>query len=205
MRIIGGRFRGTAQDIRITLSTRSSPQIMNLVAAQNFDLGFCDTPQGGLHSELVQDETTFCDCLCAMSVGHPLADRDSISAQDLDGEPMGVLPPGHSSFRNTQLAFEKSGAELNVSVDAQYFLPLLHFVEAGQICAIVDPLSAESYCRMKGEQGRIRFVRFTPAVPFGYSLVTPRQSPPSLLVQEFASRWRAFVDEIIASTRQQAE
>jgi len=98
---------------------------------------------------------------------------------------------------NTQSAFDKCNAVFNVHVDSQYFLPLFHFVEARQICAVVDPLSAKSYLLQKGESQRIRFSRFEPVVPFGYALLTPQSQPPSLLAQEFALRWQAYVDEIV--------
>lgn len=196
------RFTSNAPDIRITLSTRGSPQIPNLIAARNFDIGFCDLGVNdsiteNLPDELFQSVITTCDCLCAMPADHPLASRDVITASDLDGHPMGALQPGHSTVINTQSAFDKCNAVFNVHVDSQYFLPLFHFVEARQICAVVDPLSAKSYLLQKGESQKIRFSRFEPVVPFGYALLTPQSQPPSLLAQEFALRWQAYVDEIV--------
>ena len=200
------RFTRGALDIRVTLSTRSSPQILNLIAAQSFDIGFCDLGfRGSISdtwpSELFRNTTTVCECLCALPADHPLATRDKITAQDLDGQPMGALQPGHATVRDTQAAFDACGAQFNICVDAQYFLPLFHFVEAGQICAVVDPLSAESYLRQSGGRTSVRFLPFEPAVPFGYSLVTPQQRPPSVLAQQFATDWQDYVAQILEASK----
>lgn len=198
------RFTAAAPDVRVTLATRSSPQILNLIAAQSFDIGFCDmgfcdTPEGDAGRDLYDAETIFSECLCALPADHPLAGRERLHAADLDGQPMGVLQPDHSTHRDTRRAFESCGAAFKIRVDAQYFLPLFHFVEAGQACAVVDVLSAESYRRSRGATGRIRFVPFAPVVPFGYGVVTPRQRPLSVLARDFVSAWTGRVTSIIDS------
>ena len=200
------RFTAGMPDIRVTLSTRSSPQILNLIAAQNFDIGFCDLGARDSITENFPDElfrtvTVTCDCICALPADHPLASRQTITARDLDGQPMGALQLGHSTVTHTQAAFDHYGATFNVCVDAQYFLPLFHFVEARQICAVVDPLSAKSYLLQKGKESRIRFVKFEPAVPFGYTLVTPQRRPLSLLAQKFAAQWQSYVEHIVRPGR----
>ena len=201
------RFTHGTPEIRVTLSTRSSPQILNLIAAQSFDIGFCDLGAGDIMAKSLSDElfrsvTTTCDCVCALPADHPLAGREVITPGDLDGHPMGTLQPGHATVADTKAAFDTWGATFNLRVDAQYFLPLLHFVEAGQVCAIIDPLSAESYRRQKGEQAdAIRFVRFDPAVPFDYALITPQQHPPSLIAREFAEQWQTYVERVVNPQR----
>ena len=111
---------------------------------------------------------------------------------------MGLLSAGHPTHRDTRAAFDRAGVSIDPRVEAQYFIPLLRFVEAGQICTVLDPLSAESYRRMNGDTGRIWFARFEPAVPFGYSIVTPKQRPLSLLARDFVARWGQHVRGIIA-------
>lgn len=199
------RFSSGAPDVRITLSTRSSPQILNLIAAQSFDIGFCDLGLTDAITENLPDELcktvrVTCDCLCAVPRHHPLATYDKITAADLNGQPMGALQLGHATVTDTQNAFDACGAQFNVRVDAQYFIPLFHFVEAKQICAIVDPLSAKSYLLQKGHDPGIKFVKFEPAVPFGYALVTPLRRPPSLLAKAFAEEWLSYVQNSVDSS-----
>jgi DNA-binding transcriptional LysR family regulator len=199
------RFSSGAPDVRITLSTRSSPQILNLIAAQSFDIGFCDLGLTDAITENLPDELcktvrVTCDCLCAVPRHHPLATYDKITAADLNGQPMGALQLGHATVTDTQNAFDACDAQFNVRVDAQYFIPLFHFVEAEQICAIVDPLSAKSYLLQKGHDPGIKFVKFEPAVPFGYALVTPLRRPPSLLAKAFAEEWLSYVQNSVDSS-----
>lgn len=187
------RFIQDRPGVHVSLSTRSSPLVRNLIAAQTFDIGFCD-PSGASDTEtLYRNEEIHCNCVCAVSVDHPLADRPHITARDLDGLPMGALQPTHSTFRATANAFEQMGARFNIRIDTQYFLPLFHFVEAGQICSVVDVLSAVSYQNSSGEDQKIRFLPFLPEVPFGYSILSPAQRPLSRLAQEFVDQWRAWL------------
>ncbi|MCV2891133.1 LysR family transcriptional regulator [Ruegeria aquimaris] len=200
------RFKADAGDLNITLSTRSSPQIINLVAAQSFDVGFCDigfldTTEDNPQFGLFQSEIIMCNCLCALPLDHPLAGRPVVHARDLDGEKMGALAASHSTHRSTKKAFEQEGIQFDLSVEAQYFVPLLHFVEAGQICTILDPLSAETYRRMNQGKMRVSFARFEPAVPFGYSIVTPKYHPQSLITQQFVSKWSDYVNGVITAEK----
>lgn len=187
------RFIAETPGVNVSLSTRSSPQVRNLVAAQSYDFGFCDSTGATDKESLYLNEEITCNCVCAISVSHPLADHDVITAQDLDGTPMGALQPSHSTYRKTQKVFDSMGAAFKIRVDAQYFLPLYNFVEAGQICAIVDVLSAVSYLRSKGPDSGIKFLPFKPEVSFGYSILTPRQRPLSCLAEEFVNQWRDWV------------
>jgi DNA-binding transcriptional LysR family regulator len=185
--------------VQVTLSTRSSPQVRNLIAAQSFDIGFCDPTGATDMVSLYLNEEISSNCVCALSETHPLADRKLITAKDLDAAPMGALQPNHSTYRETAKAFEAMGSEFNIRIDTQYFLPLFNFVEAGQICSVVDVLSAISYLKSSGEKGKIKFLPFTPEVPFGYSILTPRQRPLSRLAEEFVAQWRAWIIQAIAT------
>lgn len=190
-------FISEKENVQVTLATRSSPQILSMVAAQSFDVGFCDIKIDQARRDLFESVHIDRDCVVALRQDHRLADSSSISAIDLDNEPMGTLHDGHRVYEDTERAFLQSGARFNVRVRAQFFMPLFHFIEAGQICAVVDVMSAESYRRLHGDRGVIRFADFTPSVPFDYSIVTPLQKPPSVLAQDFVFQWERFVRGIV--------
>ena len=190
-------FVDATPNVQVTFATRGSPQVRSLVAAQSFDLGFCDMSSTSDQDLLCNSENLFCKCLCALPIDHPLADRDVIRAEDLDGVPMGALQPSHSTYLETSKAFDECGAHFNIRIDTQYFIPLFHFVEAGQICAIVDVLSAESYLSNRGANSRIRFIPFQPTVPFGYSILTAYQTPMSRLAETFVTELRDYLEDII--------
>ena len=178
---------------------------MNLITGQGYDIGFSYVGMKVAMADELLDELfkmvrITCKCVCAVPRNHPFVSYTSISAADLDGQPMGTLQLGHATVTDTQKAFDKHGAQFNVRVDAQYFLPLFNFVEAEQICAIVDPLSAKSYLLQKGQKLGVKFVKFEPTVPFGYALVTPSRRPPSLLAKTFAENWLSYVRSIVDAT-----
>ena len=179
------RFVAEKPSVQVTLTTRSSPQILSMIAAQSYDVGFCDIKIDQDRRDLFEAVHIRRDCVVAVRKDHRLAGKPHISAADLDDEPMGTLHTGHRVYRDTERAFVLAGARFNVRVQAQFFLPLFHFIEANQICAVIDVMSAESYRRMHGDAGRIHFADFKPAVAFEYSILTPQQRPPSALAQEF--------------------
>ena len=69
-------------------------------------------------------------------------------------------------------------------------------VEAGSLCAVVDPLSAVSYRLYRGRESRIRFHPYRPAVPFGIGILTPVHKPRSRIARAFLP---ALKDDILAS------
>lgn len=191
------RFVAEKNNVQVTLATRSSPQILSMIAAQSYDVGFCDIKVDKARRDLFEAVHISRDCVVAMRKDHRLARETHINATDLDNEPMGTLHTGHRVYEDTERAFVRAGARFNVRVQAQFFLPLFHFIEAGQICAVVDVMSAQSYRRMHGEADKIHFAKFEPAVAFGYSIVTPQQRPPSVLAQEFVETWDKYVRSIL--------
>lgn len=192
-------FISDRPDVKVSMTTRSSPQIFNVIAAQTYDIGFCDVHKDYQQPDLYETRLVEGDCLVAIPNTHPLADRETIHARELDNEPLGTLNVEHSINESILTAFASANARPNVRIRTQFFFPLFHFIEAGQICAVVDPMSAQSYRQMHGERATIHFAKFEPSIPFAYAIVTPKQRPPSLLAQEFLDSWDSFVRTLIKS------
>ncbi|MFC3569346.1 LysR substrate-binding domain-containing protein [Paracoccus simplex] len=181
------RFLENRRDVRLTLLTRSSLQVRHLVATQKFDLGLADlsdhVPED---SNLLRFEPVTYDCVCALSEKDPLASRSVITPQDLAQRDIAALFAAHSTYGRTAEAFASHGVPFRPRFETQYFYPLLSFVEAGLACAVIDPLSAESYRLSRGDAGRVTFRPFRPAVPFTAAVVMPQHRPLSKLAQAFA-------------------
>ena len=58
---------------------------------------------------------------------------------------MAALTGDHSTTAHIKSAFRDAGAVFDIRFEAQYFIPLLTFVEQRLAHVIVDSLSAESY------------------------------------------------------------
>ncbi len=192
------RLTDGRDDIRVTIVTRSSPQVHQLISTQSYDLGIADlSADFDIKSQLVSARPTSSTCLCAVSANDPLAEKEVITPADLDGRPMATLHEKHSTYLDTQAAFQAAGAVFDVRYETQYFLPLLNFVELGLACAVVDMLSAQSYISYRGLGGEgIVFRPFEPAISVDFHILTPAHRPPSHLAAAFTQLWCDEVDRI---------
>jgi len=199
------QFVADNNDVKVTLTTRSSQQVQQMVATQNFDLGIADLGADKISDfNLVEADILNSTGVCAVPARDPLAQKTIISASDLDGMPMAVLQHTHSSHILTKATFDAAGATFNPRFEAQYFLPLFTFVEAGQAYAIVDKLSAESYRLYTRGEPEIVFRPYVPEVVLRFALLTPAHRPSSMLASSFAELWKETVariesDELLGS------
>lgn len=183
------RHFGGRDGVKCTLLSRSSDAVFQLVGSQQYDLGVADyDPAVATQSTLLNVRVFRFSCLCAIPGDDPLAGRDAISPPDLDGRPMALLFPEHISYRLTESAFSAAGALLNVRFTTQYFIPLLTFVEHGQACSIVDPLTAEAHRLYRGADTPVRFAPLLPRIDFAVAILTPKYRPASLLADAFQTR-----------------
>ena len=201
-RLVTGFLR-ERRDVRIALLTRNSLQVRHLVATQKFDLGLADLDDRKVEdSGLLRFEPVIYECVCALPADDPLAARPVITPPDLTDRDLAALFPAHSTFIRTADAFAAYGVPFRPRFETQYFYPLLSFVEAGLACAVIDPLSAESYRLSRGAAGRVVFRPFFPAIPFTAAVVLPQHRPLSKLAEAFV---RVLQDDLIAHQRRYAE
>jgi len=192
-----GRFSADREQVRVSLITRSSIQVQQLVAVQQYDMGLADLGfVGANRSPLIDHEIMNFECLCAMPAGDPLAAKECVTAADLDGKPMAALYADHPTFTNTEAAFAEMGARLNVRFETVYFIPMFTYIERGLAYAVVDPMSAESYKLFSRGEPRIVFRPFRPVVQLVASIMTPAHRPLSKLAQSFHALLRDEVHRI---------
>ncbi len=184
---------GENPDIRITLSTRSSPQIMELAGTQNIDFGFADFEHATGKEPQYTAELIRADCFCAIDRDNPLAARGSISISDLDGVPMGGLHATHPFQHKIRSKFQEVSARYNSTVTCQYFLPLIPFVSSGQCCTIVDPLTVATEQELGLSAGKVVFLPFANPLRYEYAILEPEHRPPSQLALKIKAGWKAEV------------
>ncbi len=189
---------GANAAIRLALSSRNTIQIRKLVGSQSLDFGFGD---GGQDKEtdhrLYDAERITARCFCALSQDHPLAQKSEISIADLDHQPMGFLPDGHFLNTNLEKSFADAGCALNTTVECQFFLPLLHFVAAGQCLAIVDPLAVATEYAMQSTTQKVCFRPLSDDITYEYAIYTPIHRPLSKLAERIRDGWRSEVLRIL--------
>lgn len=184
-RAIGGN-----SEIRVSLSSRSSPQIQELARSQAIDFGFTDPPPNPpAHRQYEQIEIS-ADCFCALPADHRLTRQDSISISDLDGEPMGSLYQDTAIFQRIRDAFDRAGARFDQRIDSFIYLPLLQFIGAGQCVALVDPLAVVTDREIGISGGRVVYRPIAPSLRYEYLILSPLHRPLSQLARHVKEGWK---------------
>lgn len=183
----------SSDDISVSIQARTSNQIAELTRAQSIDFGFADAPETTDVEKLYACEVITADCMVALPVAHPLAQKDVVGIEDLDNEPIGILPPSHRQSRDLLNRFTARGIRFRATVESQTFLPILHFVAAGQCCTVMDPLSVflakSSDAMTKG----VTIRAMHDPVRYHYAIYSPRYRPISVVARNLQDAWRAEV------------
>lgn len=197
---VTAEFLETHPDVHITLQARSSPTVSNLVAAQQFDLGFSETPH---HPSWVDAEPFSLRCVCLVHRTHPLAGKAAISPSDLDGVPLAAAPADHPRTRKLLSLMEEAGATANLKIETPLFASMCAFVAAGSAVAVVDPITAAD-C---GGPDTVA-LPFDPPLHADFSILFPRGRSRSLVTEQFLllvrHRLREFTADASAKAPSQA-
>ncbi len=192
-----GQFVENRDKVKVTLITRNSLQVQQLVSVQQYDVGLADLGViGSFQSPLIQYHTIRLECVCAIAANDPLAQKKKITARDLAGKPLATLFSDHPSYIQTKAGFDKLQVPFTPRFETQYFIPLLTFVERGLAYSIVDPWSAESYKKYSPNRSAVVFKPYRPAVVFEAAIMTPIHKPLSLITEAFVKHLQEQFDGI---------
>lgn len=175
-------FLAGRSEIRIALNMRSSDIIEDLVASQQFDLGFSETPRPRAS---IRQQDFDLECVCVMRADDPLARRAEITPALLDDQPMATLYEAHPMTAQTEAAFGATGHRLNKRLELRTFLPGLAFVASGYCYMICDMITAYSHL-VQGAAPDLVIRRFRPRIGNGVSILTPGYVTQPLLARAFA-------------------
>ena len=218
----------TLDQVSLSITSRSSEQIAELVRSQSIDFGFCDAPPGPLHGDAApapipqtgqtgetgeageakpaaEAEQSYlldrisADCFLALPEDHPLCRFDQVPIAALDGAPMGALQARHMHQKRTLAAFAQSGARFRQVIESQTFLPLLQFIRTGKCLAVVDPLSVINDRPQTGHDSRVVFRPLAQPIRYDYAILSPRYRPLSQVAQKLRSGWMTHLYDLLAS------
>lgn len=136
------RFQRRYPGISVTFVERHSNELLDELESAALDLALVilPIPRPTLDSVVVARETL----VLVVAIDHPLAARDHVTIQDLDGVPMIMFREGYDVKNATTDAFAHAGASLNVALDGVEMGSVLAFVAAGLGAAIVPSIVANS-------------------------------------------------------------
>lgn len=182
-------FFADKPEVELVLTSRSSEQVFQLIAAQQFDLGLADYVEGKPEeTTLVVAKVFQFECLCAIPMNHPLALKPVISPADLAGQPMATLFDNHETTVNLSRVMAEAEVVLRQRFIAQYFIPLLTFCERNLAIGLVDPIAAHSYGLLGAREAPLVFRPISPTITYRAMLLTPAFRPATLLAEAFAEQ-----------------
>lgn len=192
------RFLEGKDGLEVSFIMRSSDVIEDLIASQQFDVGFSETPSPRASIRQVDYDL---ECVCVLPPYDPLAGRGEITPADLDGRPMAVLFDQHRTAIQTEAAFRAAGARFNKRLELRTFLPGLQFVATGVCVMVSDMITAYSHLLQAPEDSRLVIRRFSPRISNSVSILTPGYATQSLPARAFI----AVLESAVAQMRTEIE
>ncbi|WP_282610764.1 LysR substrate-binding domain-containing protein [Pelagibius sp. Alg239-R121] len=174
-------FTKTNESVKVTMDVHTSPRIIDLLAAGQFDLGLAQLPETRPDIEILA--TYRLACVCAVPTAHPLAGKTEISIEDLAGEPLVALSHHTLASRHLAQSFLAADIRRDIKVESQPSYAACALVAEGVGLAIVDPLTADFFGRE-----RLAVAAFVPETPFDIRLMRPAGVPVSRLTEVFAEQ-----------------
>lgn len=188
-----GDFAITRPDITLSLHTRSSTQLRELVSSQGVDFGFGDYDEDHSRTQQTQVTKISANSMLALPANHPLARYDIVPIDALDNLTFGGMQPDHRFEKRVQAAMIDANTKTNVRFRSQTVLPLLKFVNLGQCCAIVDPLTVSSARLIGMTDKQVVFRPLRDPIRYEYATLVPKLRQLSALSRQLAAIWEVFL------------
>ncbi len=185
-------FRRLRPDVTLTLLTRSSRDVRDLVAARAFDLGIAEPPFDRGDSVVRRYRFT---TVAALRTDHPLACHAVLSPALLAGSDFVALLPAHQTSGAIERAFQDADADLRIVARCEFFATALALAAEGAGICLADPISAAA---MTSPNLCIR--PFRPTIPYEVALLRPPRGGFSRLADAFATAIDDHVRPYLAET-----
>jgi DNA-binding transcriptional LysR family regulator len=164
------QFHVDRPETKVSLSVRTSSKIEEFAAAQQIDFGIAEMPfrRSGFKIEVFSTAPY----VAAVPANHPLADRSSISLEDLSRTPM-ILYSSFAPARHLlDQATQSSGIETEAIFETNLSAPAYAMVKHGLGIAILDPFTA-----ILQRCDEVKLLPFAPTIPFKVALLRPETRP----------------------------
>lgn len=191
---VARRFSDEHPNVSLSLQVRSTQQVVDLVASQDFDMGVISAIH--LTDPAIEEESLASSAMvCVLPQGHALADKDVITPQDLEDEVFISLGSEQDLRYKIDNVFDQAGVSRQHLIDTQLHYAACAFVLAGNGVSIVDPITALHYRRLG-----IVVKRFAPRIDYRYSIIFPRHRARSALTRAFVSLLASELEDLSRSS-----
>ncbi|WP_414896515.1 LysR family transcriptional regulator [Rhodovulum sp. YEN HP10] len=160
------RFRISQPQTDFFIHSDNSVHILDALQHDEFSVGLCRVPPE--RADIDHVEMPVSSAICLLPRDHPLARQDSVSVEDLAGQPFISL--GISSLLRMQIeaSMEAAGVQPGRTVQTLYSNTVPSYVSAGLGISVADIFSV-----MAMDPGKIAVKPFLPAIEFRFSAIFP--------------------------------
>lgn len=173
---------------QISIHARSSPKLVDWLVAGHLDVGL--TSHSVEHPELVQIAMCRHRFVCVLPLGHPLAERRSIRAEDLAGERFISFTPDSPVRTRLDRIFAEAGVERRTLLEAPMAPTVCALVAKGLGISILNPLYVGAFNAL------VAIRPFAPAIDSEVRILMPRHRTRSLAAKAFVERAQAHVESL---------
>lgn len=175
---------------KVRINFNVSTAISQLVASQQFDLGF--TLLQLQHPSIITEPLFHACAVCILPIGHPLASRIKIGVEDLEGEQV-ISFMRESRMRHLiDAKFEQHGIARQTQYEVFTSVEAAALVARGLGVSIVEPLGV-----LYRNDPSIVVRQFEPSVDFTFSVMRPRHQEAGRLATVFMSELHDQIANLI--------
>lgn len=126
-------------ELRVQILSRTSPQIVEMVANQQVDVGLSVIEPN--HPDISSRLLVTFPLVCLVPANHRLAKRKKLHINDLREEPFISLPSSDCSFTRAERAFQLSGGAMKRKIEVPFSETAAMLVAQGAGVAVVPPFA----------------------------------------------------------------
>ncbi|MBF9234137.1 LysR substrate-binding domain-containing protein [Microvirga alba] len=177
-------FLAEQPDLHLTLQSRASPRIAELVMGQQVDIGLSVLPFD--HPDVTAEAVVRFDLVCFLPAQHPLAGKACIGVEDLRNEPFISLERDDCSLMTIDRAFQMRGVQKRNRIEVPMSETACSFVANGIGVSILPPFVGVDY-----PPDRLVRRPLLPKTSMDIWLLTSSRRPLSLVAQQLVDFIRA--------------
>lgn len=176
-------FRAAWPGVKPTLRTRSSPEVLNLVALHQCDLGVAAVPAGVAGVDI--ETLAVLDVVCVLPAGHSLARHKVVRPEHLAAAPMFMIGEPSPLQQRIGKVFEAAGIRPRVVFESSYSGPICALVAQGRGVAVLEPLTAYAHRHLG-----LVFRPFEPVIQYELQAIYPAGQPREERTKAFVAHLR---------------
>lgn len=180
------RFLADYPRVHLSIDSHGVETAKGMIASRAVDAGFVKLPLN--RDDLTTRTVLISETACVLPLGHPLADLEEITPQDLKGVPLVMLGRGQQFRAQVEAAFASAGAVPRIQIETHTVASACALVARGVGVAIVNEDLAKAYMR-----GHTVVRRFTPRIIHEYAFAVSSAVAPSRLADAFFALLPAVV------------